>query len=354
MNGPIEGSKGGSRRDFIRGASTITGGAALLGLSMAAEAQVPQPGPAQVPQAGKHRTFRASEPAGEHLKNLGPLAELGGTWVGHGFNVIALPDFQDNATFRVKVNATDENLQFTQIGGNVPNRGSFTPDHKTGQKDINIFGLSYLQRVSDATTSSALHIEPGLWLHVEPSEIPPQPLHTVVRQGSIPHGTSILAQGAVLPTLKNTPPNIQTADITPTNAKTGVKLQGPYLDKFEQAKATLPPQAKPSYIMNPNQALVDVLAAQALANQKITKMDVLDISTDPKDDSNKLMGGGLLNIPFVISNAEATLFSATFWIETVQPATGDPFLQLQYTQTIILKFADINWPHISVATLVKQ
>ncbi len=29
-------------------------------------------------------------------------------------------------------------------------------------------------------------------------------------------------------------------------------------------------------------------------------------------------------------------------------------MQLQYTQTIILNFLGINWPHISVATLLKQ
>jgi hypothetical protein len=29
-------------------------------------------------------------------------------------------------------------------------------------------------------------------------------------------------------------------------------------------------------------------------------------------------------------------------------------MQLQYTQTIILDFLGIHWPHISVATLVKQ
>ena len=29
-------------------------------------------------------------------------------------------------------------------------------------------------------------------------------------------------------------------------------------------------------------------------------------------------------------------------------------MQLQYTQKIILNFLGIDWPHISVATLVKQ
>jgi hypothetical protein len=76
-------------------------------------------------------------------------------------------------------------------------------------------------------------------------------------------------------------------------------------------------------------------------------------------------GGGILNIPFVNTNADAISLDAIFWIETVvpPPEVGEPFLQLQYTQTVILKFPPgpagpnnppINWPHISVATLVKQ
>jgi hypothetical protein len=45
---------------------------------------------------------------------------------------------------------------------------------------------------------------------------------------------------------------------------------------------------------------------------------------------------------------------AIFWIETVQQADGSHFLQLQYTQRVILNFLNIDWPHISVSTLVKQ
>jgi hypothetical protein len=64
--------------------------------------------------------------------------------------------------------------------------------------------------------------------------------------------------------------------------------------------------------------------------------------------------GGIVNIPFVVSIANATQLDAIFWIETVQQPDGSTFLQLQYTQTVILNFLGINWPHISVATLVKR
>jgi hypothetical protein len=274
------------------------------------------------------------------LNQLGPLRELAGTWVGRGFNLISLPDFdnpQGPQPFRLKLNATRETLEFQHIGGNVPNRGS------QGQNDINIFGLTYLQRISDSLSNGALHIEPGLWLHVPATTVPAQPA-TVVRQGSIPHGTSVLAQGAVIP-LINGGPQIQAVDSTPFNA-TGPITNPTYLAPFSEA--TLPPGFRPPFLKNPNLALED-----AILGQNIVKTQVLLVSTKTST-APTFTGGGLLNIPFLVSNANATQMDAIFWIETVQQPDGTQFLQLQYTQTVILSFLDINWPHISVATLIKQ
>jgi len=99
--------------------------------------------------------LRASAPAPIVLSDLGPLAGLAGTWVGHGYNLIAVPA-QTNL-FRLILNATNDHLTFTPIGGAVPNRGS-------EQADIFVHGLTYLQQVSDSQTSAALHIEPGIWI----------------------------------------------------------------------------------------------------------------------------------------------------------------------------------------------
>jgi hypothetical protein len=74
---------------------------------------------------------------------LGLLADLEGTWAGNGFNLIAVPNKQNNTDFRLILNATTEILQFNSIGGAIPNRGS-------EQDNIDIFGLTYLQRVNDA------------------------------------------------------------------------------------------------------------------------------------------------------------------------------------------------------------
>ncbi|MGH3720064.1 MAG: heme-binding protein [Pseudonocardiaceae bacterium] len=147
------------------------------------------------------------------LGNLGLLGELAGTWQGTGFNLIARPDFHDNikrpagkdkADLYLQLNQTRETLKFDPINASVPNRGF-------GQDDIDLFGLTYLQQITDASTGGLLHIEPGLWITQPPTTYPPESAppggQIVARLGSIPHGTSILAQGTAQnftgpPTLK--------------------------------------------------------------------------------------------------------------------------------------------------------
>jgi len=88
------------------------------------------------------------------------------------------------------------------IPGVVPNRG-LAP-----QPDLSLYGLHYLQRVSDAdkppfqTAGQALHIEPGLFMNVPPTIKDPTPQGTIVRMASIPHGVTVMMQG---PTPSTTP-----------------------------------------------------------------------------------------------------------------------------------------------------
>ena len=68
-----------------------------------------------------------------------------------------------------------------------------------------------------------------------------------------------------------------------------------------------------------------------------------------------IIGGGTANTAFLKGgangpNADAVRMTAIFWIEEVEEA-GATFLQLQYTQTVLLDFARLSWPHVSVATL---
>ena len=130
------------------------------------------------------------------LEPLGLLGALAGTWKGHGFNLIARPDFHDNTDLYLQLNHTRETLTFTPIGGPVPNRGF-------GQDDIELFGLTYLQQISDADLDGALHIEPGIWVTQPNTTFPPEsvpnPQQLVARMATIPHGNSVLAEGIAEP-----------------------------------------------------------------------------------------------------------------------------------------------------------
>lgn len=126
------------------------------------------------------------------LQELGLLADLGGTWSGQGFNLIARPDFRDKANLYLQLNQTRETTTITPVGSAIPNRGF-------GQDDIELFGLTYLQKISDRSTGGALHIEPGMWVTQPATTYPPEQApageQLIFRQGSIPHGTSLLAAG---------------------------------------------------------------------------------------------------------------------------------------------------------------
>jgi hypothetical protein len=272
--------------------------------------------------------FRASKSNVSRIPELGNLAKLQGNWVGSGFNLIPLPDFEGGKPFRVKLNATVETLDVRPIGGPVPNRGS-------AQNDIEYVGLHYLQQVSDAQTHEALHIEPGLWLNVPATSAPDAPA-SLVRQGTIPHGNSVLAQGAGSESKGG--PGIKPVSTKPFSLK-GKSLPEEYFEAFHTAE--VPAGIPESATEDPN-----VVLTQAIAEQKIIETVTLQISTKA--------AGGIVNIPFITRNADTVEMEAVFWIETVEHDDGSRFMQLQYTQTVMLDFLDIRWPHVSVATLVKQ
>ncbi|GAB2904672.1 hypothetical protein GCM10027093_47930 [Paraburkholderia jirisanensis] len=275
---------------------------------------------------------RASAPIEKSVETLGPLADLAGTWAGRGFNMIAVPDRQHDRIFRLIVNATRETLTFTPIGGPVPNRGS-------EQGDIDIYGLTYLQQVSDAATDEGIHIEPGLWLNVPATSDPDAP-STIVRQSTVPHGDTLMAQGRA--SREARAPIIAPVRTLPTPLPGRAPLPLGYTDPYLHG-GNFPPGFD---MNNPNRALVDVLARQAEEGLKVVETVNLPVST--KDS------GGLVNIPFIVKNANATELDSIFWIETLQRPDGSRFLQLQYTQTVLLVFDGVVWPHVSVATLIKR
>jgi hypothetical protein len=293
----------------------------------------------QPPQKPRISSFRGVVPHGPLAEDLGPLQDLPGRWSGVGFNLIARPDFQGGNDIFLELNRTQENIQFTSIGSNVPNRGS-------KQDDINLFGVTYLQQISDATPpGGALHIEPGIWLTV-PATAAPKDDPTVTRLATIPHGDAINIQGKSIsidagPTINpaNTvpfpvggaPPASGTANTFPE-----YNLAAPNAFRTDPGPAGI----TQAMITDPNTVLTE-----ALTTLKVLHTEVLVVSSTPS--------GGVQNIPFIVENADAASVSAIFWIETVENRSGGVFLQLQYTQTVLLNFQGLSWPHVSVATLVR-
>ena len=333
---------------------------------------------------------------------LGPLEAFVGDWSGIGFNTIFRPQ---NQTFDLPIpspgdnllelNLTSETLSFQTSLGSIPNRGML-------QNDIFLNGVPYVQSINDVTNPApptGIHFEPGIWLSVPATTNPSAPM-SVARMASIPHGATILAQGIVLPA-KNGPPVIAPVDITPSPIGGGPKIRFPSQTATAQGTARLPQDLTPWINAGTiTQALLDdpnSLLRNAISVQNILSTTTMIVSTNPK---SPLFGGGTDNIAFLLgapsgapANANSISMEAIFWIETVEhqlhidfpngsaPTTiqprGAPFglpvatflldppvqltgpriikvnsIQIQYTQTVILNFNGLSWPHVSVATLV--
>jgi hypothetical protein len=341
---------------------------------------------------------------------LGPLAALPGSWTGCGFNAIWRPFHpippEENHHF-LELNLTRETLSFEIIPGPVPNRGVLQPD-------INLFGLHYLQQIAERECGGgALHLEPGLWMNVPPTEDPADANATLVRLATIPHGNAVLMQteGTQFTTAAG-PPNIPT--MTPFPGVSGItpfktpEMSGAGLVLEPKAEQTIANDTKGNPNTNSNgpykapitQELVDdpnLMLREHLEQQRKKGEEVL--STTAFTVSSSSRGGGIENIPFLgtanasepdkptENNAFAQSAFATFWIETVgvakpaaKPADAaaaaapprraelpkldaenlaklepfweeETFLQLQYSQVVLLNFREILWPHVTVATL---
>ena len=287
------------------------------------------------------------EPNPIHAESpLGPLSLLKGKWTGKGFNVIWRPNSAPGQDRFLELNLTDETITFEEIQGPIPNRGLLQPD-------IAMFGLHYLQQISDANTKAGLHVEPGIWASV-PKTTDPAEAPTVVRMASIPHGTTILAQGSTI--LVDGPPKIDPVDITPfvIGSTPEKKIQ------FPESNLSIPTsfRSKPADMHGITQAMVDdpnSVLVSAIHGQTFKETVVLVVSSSP---TAPVTGGGVANTAFLAGakdgpNAVAAVVNAIFWIETVERHGEPDLLQLQYTQTVLLNFKGLSWPHVTVATLHK-
>jgi hypothetical protein len=343
-------------------------------------------------------TEGSSEPAPvpPPAPSVGPLSAFTGTFHGQGFNTIFRPDLGSPTKLPVspggsdnllELNLTSQTLSFSRPLGSVPNRGEVTPD-------IFLNGVTYLLTVSDITNPAkpiGIHFEPGLWMHI-PSTKDPAEETTLVRMASIPHGTTLNAQGTFR--TFSGPPSIPPANITPSS--------GPFPSQTASNAGTARiPQDLGPFIKN-GSISQDILSdpntvlRNATAHQTIRSTTALGVATTP---TSPIFGGGNDNIAFLLGNTTATqpnsqtteMFSF-YWIETVEHTLtvprwtpGQPPLaiaaptavgpapvflvtpptavtqprqlkatstQIQFSQRVILNFNGIRWPHMSVATLV--
>lgn len=352
------------------------------------------------------RSLGLAAEAAQPEPDLGAIASFTGTFKGTGFNTIFRPqDFavtptplpnpthgpDDNI---LELNLTEETLSFSSALGSIPNRGMV-------QGDVFLNGIPYLQTINDVSDPAqpvGIHFEPGVWLSVPPTTAPAEGA-TLVRMASIPHGTTIEAQGTSFTVAGG--PVIKPVDITPFPiGNPGGPFRFPSQDVNDTGTFRVP-QDLTSFIAagTITQAILDnpnLIIKNRADAQNITSTTVIVINTNPEDP---LFGGGTDNIAFLLGdktatapNANAIQMTAIFWIETVseqitvpacspdQPVivqgstgAGNPvasfavtpateitadtqidvtYTQIQYTQTVFLNFNGLTWPHVSVATLV--
>ncbi|OLN83736.1 hypothetical protein CCHL11_08715 [Colletotrichum chlorophyti] len=359
------------------------------------------------------------------LTSLDILSKFTGKFQGHGFNTIFRPDGSstptdlkiqttDGVTDNIlQLNLTSETQEFLpQKLDDVPNRGLFK------QGDISLRGFMYTQTIQDAmddknptgetppkdSKNPEIHFETGLWMRV-PANQKPKLNASFVRMASIPHGTTINAQGFDDAKTSNGAPVFPEADITPSLVKGGSKI--PFKSQtLADTKTHRLPQDLSAYnkagtitqeiINNPNLVL-------SIANKgkQIIENTTFTVSTKPKATD---FGGGTSNIGFLVgdgsqgdfepdttpnrANANVVTVSAQYWVSKVRTkldlkpsppkATVSPkrlrpndtvpsfivnfevksprtvtveYTQIQYSQLVVLDFATLSWPHVTVGTL---
>ena len=302
-------------------------------------------------------------PAAQSASALGPLAYLEGTWTNqniHGtkkggpgspysYNVMPMPQYDPSSPtgYILKNFSYYEEVTFTNIHGNAPNRGG------SGTQVANT--LFYEQRVyfGEGPNKDALvHAENGSLLYLTDREqykgpygddfgggigtitldnttAPTQPFN-IVKQISVPQGNSILAAGYYQ---KGTgEPLVEAVSALPSGVNT---------DQYLRENVG---NLNPEFTMNPNLPLN--LALNVKNPSSYLRLDV----------DTKLSGHPVSNIAFEQKHAKVTDYKATYWLEAFDGSND--FTQLQYTQTIFMQLnipgvGPVIFPHITSNTLTK-
>lgn len=293
---------------------------------------------------------------------LGPLKDLPGTWrnlpglPGRGWNLIALPFAKpgDPRDFRLLLNQYNEELKFTLVDDDIPNRGIIKVGGQTLNDDQFLVTLDYKQMIAQIAADDfpqsqlagppdlPIHHEPGLWLHM-PKEVGDG--HDLARLSTIPHGDAVLALGDS-ETISGAP-NIPRINGLPIGVSHD--LESRYLEAYKHFH-----ENKFLGLFDPTDP--SELLIRANDNVEIEETTILTVDTT-------IDTGGIHNIPFIVKQANASDMKSTFWIQKLSERNpdGTPKLRLQYLQIVNLDFFDrfdgaagrIKWPHISINTMEK-
>jgi hypothetical protein len=309
--------------------------------------------------------------------DLGPLKLLPGTWKntdafnGRGWNMIALPfatGAQSPFNYRLLVNQYNEELKFTLVDKAVPNRGipEVPGDPTTG--DQLIVTLDFEQMIKQIAADDriaapgtpqsglagpanlAIHHEPGLWLHMTNKPVEGV---DIARLSTIPHGDSVLALGhhAML----DGPPTIPPVNGLPFGVPQNVDTN-PYLAPYKHYrdapfKGVLDGTPFPGFNPSKPEELLTLGMPQGIKRTTVLQVDTT------------LDHAGIVNIPFIVRQANAATMKSTFWICELdeKDAKGNPKLVLMYLQVVVLDFfpridglaGPIRWPHVSINAMEK-
>lgn len=323
-------------------------------------------------------------------EGLGRFANLPGVWSnvrptgaspleGRGWNLIALPFASQEAIapfeaggvppFRLLMNRYNERLVFLTVDENVPNRG-ITQD-RSARADQRVATLDYEQTIKqvaaedmpvsgDAGASGvAIHHEPGLFLLMKNQLVDE---FDIARLGTIPHGDVVNAIGKsaevdgapAIGDLSAFPEGVTTDIVAAVNAAdpTSPSPRDRYLFPYKH------------FVTNPFLGLFSPDNANALLQgglpDNVVKTTILDFSTEAAE-------AGIVNIPFIERQADASQMRSVFWImELDEPAPfegleGTNRLVIAYSQFLYLDFFPrfdgkpglIRWPHISINMMEK-
>jgi hypothetical protein len=339
--------------------------------------------------AGTRRQLRSAN-APDNEQDLRELRQLPGTWAnlsgpddpkgppfgGRGWNCIAVPFIADPPAgpvpppgrpidYRLLVNRFNEELRFSTVDDDVPNRG--VSSDRSRNVDQFLVALDYEQKISQTAVADrpaskihgqpgdAIHHEPGLFLNMVDNPTTPVNTLPLARLGTIPHGDALLALGTAREREGNDPPVIPQFPGLPVGVPPN--LASPYLEPYRffnqnRFEGVYDP-TKPTELLDRRFFAGTPFADDPANKIKKTTEFVFDTTFG---------SGGIHNIPFVINQANATEMKFQMWIFEMEAkdSAGDPVLILQYAQLVFLDFFPrfgepglIRWPHVSINTLIK-